>query len=560
MLRRALAIDERLFGSKHPYVAIDLNHYADLLQETSRLAEAEPLIRLAIVIDEQAYGPAHPRVASSLRTLANVLRGRYCNFEAEPLHRRALLINELSYGPSHFEVARDLQELAEALRGRNRLAEAEPLVRRGMTISNNSFGAEHATVANSLNNLALLLQSTNRKAESESLIRRGLEIREKVYGSEQPVVALSLWSLAAILRETGRLNDATVMMRRALANYRRFKTQTGHEHPHWKTAFGQYRDMLTESKLPAEKISEILLDTTTTNEPLTPITPEVEKLLGPAQSVTEVLEGLDRQYKKEGKPEIYFLGIDQPISAHLDQFLAANADYLNADGVSDYVRGDYARAIMFYDDAIRLQERHVEHQHARLVTLMNRAAALRELGDFEGARDALRALLPEFEKSADSSALTNGRAHYHLALCEWRLGDNIAAKREADASLVAYGDVVELATPRSQSEQLIADINSGNPPPPRPTLDPKAAIEAAKVRYFARNSLATLSLKENAVPLLDQMFGPAGSAKEILDSLDRQYRKDGKPEVWFLPLDKPISPHLDEILGPLPPLKTFETE
>jgi hypothetical protein len=33
------------------------------------------------------------------------------------------------------------------------------------------------------------------------------------------------------------------------------------------------------------------------------------------------------------------------------------------------------------------------------------------------------------------------------------------------------------------------------------------------------------------------------------ESLDRDYRAQGKLAVWFLPLDDPITPHLDELLG-----------
>jgi hypothetical protein len=49
--------------------------------------------------------------------------------------------------------------------------------------------------------------------------------------------------------------------------------------------------------------------------------------------------------------------------------------------------------------------------------------------------------------------------------------------------------------------------------------------------------------------LLDQVLGPARSTQEVFDGLDRYYREQGKPAVWFLPLDQPIGPHLDELLG-----------
>jgi hypothetical protein len=50
-------------------------------------------------------------------------------------------------------------------------------------------------------------------------------------------------------------------------------------------------------------------------------------------------------------------------------------------------------------------------------------------------------------------------------------------------------------------------------------------------------------------PQLDQMPGPAKSTKEVLETPDGEYRKAGKPRVWFLPLNEPITPHLDELPG-----------
>ena len=47
------------------------------------------------------------------------------------------------------------------------------------------------------------------------------------------------------------------------------------------------------------------------------------------------------------------------------------------------------------------------------------------------------------------------------------------------------------------------------------------------------------------------MLGPAPSTREVFETLDRQYREQDKPEIWFLPLNKPIAPHLDELLGPV---------
>jgi tetratricopeptide (TPR) repeat protein len=91
-MRRALAIDEASYGPEHPNVAIRLNNLAQLLQDTSRLGEAEPLMRRALAIDEASYGSEHPNVARDLNNLAQLLRDTNRLAEAEPLMRRHLAI------------------------------------------------------------------------------------------------------------------------------------------------------------------------------------------------------------------------------------------------------------------------------------------------------------------------------------------------------------------------------------------------------------------------------------------------------------------------------------
>jgi hypothetical protein len=51
------------------------------------------------------------------------------------------------------------------------------------------------------------------------------------------------------------------------------------------------------------------------------VSPYLDELLGPAPSVDEVLAALDAQYRAEGRPPIYFLGLDEPIAPHLDELL-----------------------------------------------------------------------------------------------------------------------------------------------------------------------------------------------------------------------------------------------
>jgi tetratricopeptide (TPR) repeat protein len=133
-MRRALAIDEASYGKDHPTVAIRLNNLAQLLQDTNRLGEAEPLMRRALGIVEASFGKDHPSVAINLNNLAQLLKDTNRLGEAEPLMRRALGIDEASYGKDHPRVASYLNNLAGLLRDTNRLGEAEPLMRRHLVI------------------------------------------------------------------------------------------------------------------------------------------------------------------------------------------------------------------------------------------------------------------------------------------------------------------------------------------------------------------------------------------------------------------------------------------
>ncbi len=552
LMRRALAIDEKSYGAEHPKVAIDLNNLASLLKDTNRLTEAEPLMRRGLAIDEQSYGAGHPKVANFLNNLAQLLKDTNRLTEAEPLLRRALAINEQSFGAQHPNVATSLNNLAHLFQDTNRLEEAEPLLRRALAIDEKSHGAEHPSVAIALNNLSALLMDTNRLAEAEPLMRRALAIDEQSYGAEHPTVAIFLNNLAQLLKDTNRLAEAEPLTRRCVAIFHQFGRMTGHDHPSMQTVLWNYHEILQAIKLPEDEIAQRVKEATAITGQLNPILPEVERLLGPAKPVADVLAGLNRQYKADGKPAVYFLLPDQPLAPHLDELLQPNAESLTAAGVRAFRKGDHANAIAYYEESLKLLADSPDKAPITFMTRMNRSSALRELGEVEQARDELRRLLSGDASRDTISALAQGRARYHLALCEWILGDRDAAQREVVESLKVYGDDDAAVPLKQQTEQLLADLNENKPLPPLAKVDAVAALEQARVRFRARADLATLPLNQSAVPLLDQMLGPASSTKEVFETLDRQYREQGKPAIWFLPLSEPISPHLDELLGPIP--------
>ncbi len=228
-LRPALAEATALANPK--LVALASNNLAMLLHDTSRIEEAEPLMRRALKIDEAAFGSQHPTVAIDLNNLAMLLNDTNRIEEAEPLMWRALEIHEAAFGDQHPEVASRLSNLAMLLCDTNRIEEAEPLMRRALDIDEAAFGNQHPTVAIRLNNLATLLCDTNRIEEAEPLMRRALDIDEAAFGDQHPTVATDLNNLAALLCDSNRIGEAESLMRRALDIFDSFGLQTGREYP-----------------------------------------------------------------------------------------------------------------------------------------------------------------------------------------------------------------------------------------------------------------------------------------------------------------------------------------
>jgi hypothetical protein len=334
LTRRALAIDEQSNGTEHPDVAIRLNNLAGLLFATNRLAEAEPLMRRALAIDELSYGAEHPSVASNLNNLAQLLLATNRLAEAEPLMRRALAIDEQSYGAEHPSVARDLNNLATLLLNPKLLAEpeqlmrlalAEMLLRRALAIDERSYGAEHPDVARDLGNLSTLFYATNRLADAEPLMRRALAIDEQSFGTEHPDVGGDIDNLAQLLLDTNRLVEAEPLFRRLIVIDAILSATTGHEQPDMQSHIETYRKTCEQLRVTDDEIQRQIDEAMETRSPLKPFVPEVERLLGPAQPVADLLAKLDRQYKEEGKTDIYFLAPDQAISPHLDELLGASA-------------------------------------------------------------------------------------------------------------------------------------------------------------------------------------------------------------------------------------------
>ncbi len=229
LLRRGVAVAERLYGPDHPEVAARLTDLGTVLKELGELAPAESVLERAVAIRRRALGAGHVDVATSMGELASVLvhAGRY--ERAESLYRAVMAVDIERYGRDSPEVATDLNNIGVLLGDRQgRLREADSAYRASLSIRLRTLDPGHPTVITLQSNIASNLHSMGRFAEAESLQREVLAARRRLYPRGHPDVAYSLHVLAATLVSRGAWAEAESLDVEALAQRRRY---LGDDHP-----------------------------------------------------------------------------------------------------------------------------------------------------------------------------------------------------------------------------------------------------------------------------------------------------------------------------------------
>jgi tetratricopeptide (TPR) repeat protein len=130
LLNRALAIDRKVWGERHPETATTETNLCGLLLAAGRVPDSIQMGRAAVAGFEATLGQDHPRTGSAASNLADALRAAGDRAGAERLYRRALDIDERAYGTEHPETLGDVRNLAEFLREIGRVSEALQLERR----------------------------------------------------------------------------------------------------------------------------------------------------------------------------------------------------------------------------------------------------------------------------------------------------------------------------------------------------------------------------------------------------------------------------------------------
>jgi tetratricopeptide (TPR) repeat protein len=203
--------------AKHPetLAALEFNRASALLW-FGRIGEAEAGFRKALPLQESLYGKVSPGVASTLHSLAVLCVGAGRMEEAKMWNRRALEMERTLYGSQHRSVAGSLNILAEVLRSEGRQQEAASAWREGIAICERNPGCDWllGSMLNNFGRIQGASEATRREAEENCL--RGRLILEKALGPRHPYVAIALTNLADLERRKGKYVEAEALYRRAL--------------------------------------------------------------------------------------------------------------------------------------------------------------------------------------------------------------------------------------------------------------------------------------------------------------------------------------------------------
>ena len=390
LLKRSLAIREKVLGPEHPNVATSLNNLAELYRVQGHNAAAEPLLKRALAIQEKVLRPEHPNVATSLSSLAGLYHARANNAAAEPLFKRALAIQEKALGPEHPSVATSLNNLAAFYHAQGNYAAAEPLLKRALAIQEEALGPEHPDVARSLNNLAGLYQAQGHNAAAEPLLKRALAIRERALGPEHPAVATSLSNLAELYRVQGHNAAAEPLLKRALA----IREETlGPEHPDVARSLNNLAGLnhAQANYVAAEPLLKRALAIQ-------------EKVLGPEHpDVARSLNNLAGVYRAQGN----YTAAEPLLKCALairEKALGPEhpdvATSLNNLAELYHIQGNYAAAEPLFKRALAIREKALGPEHPDVATSLNNLAELYDIqGDYAAAEPLYKRLLAIREKA-----------------------------------------------------------------------------------------------------------------------------------------------------------------
>ena len=210
LYRRALEINRKLYGPRHPLVAEELGNLGAIQQDLGYYQKAEAFDRQALDIDRAYYGEESPTTAKSLRMLGRALLYQKKYDDAETALEEAVAIQERAFGPAHPEVADTVNELGNLASLRGNYEKAEKRFQREADIYRSVYGDHHYLVAIALSNVAYAHMNMKDYARAEQIFRDVVRRFTETLSADNVNTGIVRIKLGRTLLRENRFQEASV--------------------------------------------------------------------------------------------------------------------------------------------------------------------------------------------------------------------------------------------------------------------------------------------------------------------------------------------------------------
>eukprot|EP00729_Bicosta_minor_P020795 gene20795-biopygen13417 len=217
VLRKVLALCQRLFGAEHQNTLAAAHNLAECLRHQRKFEEAIKLFKSILRSQRRVFGMEHRSTLYTKSALATALQENGQFEEAEKMFRTTLKTMKRVLPKNDAYILTALNNFAGLLDARLRKhAEADAMYREVLTIRLQVLGPEHPQTLTTKENISITLCRQGKHAEALPLARESYRGYTKVYSSKHPRTLDAASRLGSVLMKLGEYAESEAILRATL--------------------------------------------------------------------------------------------------------------------------------------------------------------------------------------------------------------------------------------------------------------------------------------------------------------------------------------------------------
>jgi tetratricopeptide (TPR) repeat protein len=226
--QKALAIELKIYGEKHPKVALSYNNIGIIYYRQGAYDKALEFHQKSLAVRQDMFEGEHPAIAQCYNNIGLNYwkKGEY--EKALEYFQKTLGIEQKIYGERHPKVARSYNNIGIIYYEQGEYDKALDCYDKVLDIYFKTFGEEHPEIASAYNNMGVIYCLLGEYKKALDYHEKSLTVRLKIYGTEHPDTAYSYFNIGQVYWQTGEHDKALKHFQKSLDT--RLKI-FGDEHP-----------------------------------------------------------------------------------------------------------------------------------------------------------------------------------------------------------------------------------------------------------------------------------------------------------------------------------------